>query len=302
MTTPPFVDAHVHVFARPSAEFPRLVNDGMPADRQATVEELLAQMQAHDVAQAVLVQTGGNALEHHAYLRRCLADHPDKFRGIGLIPADCADPERHMDTLAAKGDIIGFRLTDLGGPFDPLQPIDLRGSRTYPIWKRAAEKDYVLWLYPRAGDSPILAFLVDAFPQVRVVFNHLMVCVGDGTFTWDDQGRPQVAMTMPPITRYSTLRLNGYENVCVHLSGQYAFSRQAWPYADTAGWQQTLLRDFGAERLMWGSDFPWIVGDPGYGRTLAGIDASLPALCDEQRQGILGATARRFLRLPGATD
>jgi predicted TIM-barrel fold metal-dependent hydrolase len=294
------VDAHVHVFARPSSEFPRLVSDGMPADRQEPVELLLEHMQAHDVDQAMLVQTGGRAIEHHAYLRHCLSAYPEQFRGIGLIPPDCADPAQHMDHLASDGHIIGFRLRDLGGPFDPLEPIDLRASSTFPIWQRAAEKDYVLWLYPRAGDSPILAFLVDAFPQVRVVFNHLLVCVGDGTFSWDEHGRPRVAMTLPPITRYSTLRLNSYENVCVHLSGQYAFSKEDWPYRDTAGWQQTLLRDFGAERLLWGSDFPWIVKEPGYGNTRKVIDELLPELSDAEAQAILGGTAQRFLRLPGS--
>jgi hypothetical protein len=32
------VDAHLHVFARASAEFPREVKDGMPAEREASVE------------------------------------------------------------------------------------------------------------------------------------------------------------------------------------------------------------------------------------------------------------------------
>jgi predicted TIM-barrel fold metal-dependent hydrolase len=292
------VDAHVHVFTRPSSEFPRLVSEGMPADREAPVELLLEQMQVYDVDQAILVQTGGTALEHHAYLLRCLAAHPDRFRGIALIPSDCSNPAQHMDQLADDGNIIGFRLRNLGGPFDPLQPIDLRASSTFEIWQHAAEKDYVLWLYPRAEDSPILAFLIDAFPQVRVLFNHLMVCVGDGALSWDDEHRPHMAMTLPPVTRYSTLRLYQYENICVHLSGQYAFSRQDWPYDDTAPWQQTLLREFGADRLMWASDFPWIVEEPGYGRALGVVDELLPELSRPQRQAILGDTARRFLRLP----
>ena len=143
-------------------------------------------------------------------------------------------------------------------------------------------------MYPRAGDSPILAFLIDAFPQVRVVFNHLMACVGD----------TNVPMTLPPITRYSTLRLHQFENVCVHLSGQSIFSQQDWPYRDTAAWQQTLLREFGAQRLMWGSDFPRIVEQPGYGQTKKIIDELLPELPVTDRQAILGGTAQHFLRLP----
>ena len=136
----------------------------------------------------VVVQTGGAELQQHAYLRHCLKAHPQRFRGIGLIPADCADAAGHMDRLAADGDIIGFRLFDLGGPYDPLAPLDIRHTATYPVWQRAAEKDYVLWLYPRAGDSHVVAFLIDAFPQVRVVFNHLMVFPGEDSVSGENPG------------------------------------------------------------------------------------------------------------------
>ena len=292
------LDAHLHVFARVSAEFPRLSHDQLPAAGEAPVESLLEQMEEQGVDQAVLVQIGGEQLEHHAYLRHCLKAHPDRFRGIGLIPAGCPDPAAHMDRLAGDGAIIGFRLFDLGGPFDPLAPLDIRTTATYPIWQRAAEKDYVLWLYPRAGDSHIVAFLLDAFPQVRVVFNHLMVFPGRDSISRHDLGRPQIATPMPPATRYSSLRLHQYENARVHLSGQYAFSKEDYPYRDTASWHASLLQSFGADRLMWATDFPWILPAPGYGRLVGILDQLLPDLDQRDRRAIMGGAAARFLRFP----
>jgi predicted TIM-barrel fold metal-dependent hydrolase len=304
------VDAHLHVFARPSAQFPRLVSDHLPAERQAPVEQLLAEMEQCGVERAVLVQTGGAQLEHHAYLRHCLKTYPGRFLGIGLIPADLPSVEEHMDRLAENGDIVGFRLSSLGGPADPLAPVEVRSFSTYPIWQHAARRDYVLWLYPRALDAHAVPFLLEAFPQVRVVFNHLMICPGEGRFRWDEKGRPRVEVPMPPLTRYSTLGLKigripdntrglyPYENVCVHLSGQYAFSREDYPYRDLAEWHCNLRAVFGADRLMWASDFPWIVEDPGYGRLFRVLDELLPDLSGEERALIMGETARRFLRFP----
>ena len=135
------IDAHVQVFARASAEFPRLFTDQMPAERAAPVEQLLGEMERHNIDGAMLVQTGGAEPEHHAYLRHCLKAHPTRFRGIALIPPTCAAPADHMDRLAAAGDILGFRLFDLGGPADPLAPIDVATFSTFPIWRRAAEKE-----------------------------------------------------------------------------------------------------------------------------------------------------------------
>ena len=307
--TAPRIDSHVHVFSRASSEFPRQTSDHLPAEREEPVEKLLGEMESNGVDQAVLVQIGGSSLQHHAYLCHCLKEHPGRFRGIGLVPTGIYSMPEHMDRLADKG-IVGFRLSSMGGPVDPLDPVDVRECATYPIWKRAAERDYVLWLYPRAVDSHVVPFLLDAFPQVRVVFNHLMVCPGEGKLSIDDKGRPHVDVAMPPMTRYSTMGLkvgrlqentrglHQYENVCVHLSGQYAVSREPWPYRDLADWHACLRFVFGSTRLMWATDFPWIVEDPGYARLIPILDELLPDLSGAERADIMGGTASTFLRFP----
>ena len=301
------IDAHAHVFARLSQEFPRLAGDGLPADRQEPVEKLLETMAGNRVDQAVLVQIGGRALEHHAYLRHCLRRYPGRFLGIGLIPTEVSPREQtdHMDRLAADGDVIGFRLSSLGGPADPLAPMDVRTFATCPVWKHAAEKDYVLWLYPRAVDAHTVPFLIDAFPEVRAVFNHMLACPGAGSTGTDGKGRPRIEFSQfPPLTRYSTMGLHQYGNANVLLSGQYAFSNEEWPYRDLTEWHERLhvpktrLQGFGAGRLMWGSDFPWIAEDPGYDRMARVVGELLPELSEEELSGIMGGTAKRLLKFP----
>ncbi len=299
------IDAHVHAFAKNSREFPREVNQKLPADREEPVEKLLKEMESCGVDQAVLVQIGGRNLEHHRYLQHCLRANPNRFLGIGLIPEDVSSPEDHMDRLTEDGHIIGFRLSNLGGPRDPLAEMDVRTFKTYDIWKHAAEKDYVLWLYPRAVDAHTVPFLIDAFPQVRVVFNHMLACPGTGSFHWDDKGRPRVTLEqLPPQTRYATFGLHQYENVCVLLSGQYAFSQEEWPYRDLTEWHERLyapktrIQGFGADRLMWATDFPWIVEDPTYEKMVQVVDALLPDLTPSDREDIMGGTAKKILRFP----
>ena len=303
------IDAHAQVFARVSREFPRRAGDRLPADRQEPVEKLLEAMAANRVDRAVLVQTGGRALEHHAYLRHCLRRYPGRFLGIGRIPAGGVSPREqtdHMDRLAADGDVIGFRLSSLGGPADPLAAMDVRTFATYPIWKHAAGKDYVLWLCPHAVDAHTVPFLIDAFPNVRVVFNRMLACPGAGSTGTDEKGRPRVELSQfPPLTRYSTMGLHQYGNANVLLSGQYAFSNEEWPYRDLTEWHERLhapgrrLQGFGADRLMWGSDFPSIAEDPGYDRMVRVVGELLPGLSEEELSAIMGGTAGRLLKFPG---
>jgi L-fuconolactonase len=292
------IDAHLHVFAKASDRFPRTATDLAPAEREATVEQFLDCMQTHAVDQAMLVQLGGAQIAEHAYLRHCLTAYPDHFLGIGLIPADCADPAAHMDRLAEGGGIVGFRLSTLGGPRDPFAPIDVRTFSTYPIWQHAAERDYVLWLYLRAADAHLTAYLVEAFPQVRVVFNHLGICPGEGQFSVDAHGRPRVETPAYNPSQHTVYRLARYENVAVLLSGQYAFAKEAYPYSDLMGWHRTLYNDFGPDRLMWASDAPWIYEEPGYGALTTVLDELLPNLSESERAAVMGGTAQRFLRFP----
>ena len=94
------------------------------------------------------------------------------------------------------------------------------------------------------------------------------------------------------------LGLREYDNVCVHLSGQYAVSKEEWPYRDLIGIHERFLsKTFGANRLMWATDFPWITENPGYKKMTLVINELLPGLTENERNAIMGQTAERFLRL-----
>lgn len=95
---------------------------------------------------------------------------------------------------------------------------------------------------------------------------------------------------LPEITRH--------ERLVVKLSGQYAFSHEPYPYGDLAAWHHTLYEHLGADRLMWASDFPWIVKLPGYAALLRVVDELLPNLSAPERESIMGGTAQRFLCFP----
>ena len=84
----------------------------------------------------------------------------------------------------------------------------------------------------------------------------------------------------------------------IHLSGQYAFSKEDYPYQDLASWHRSLYEIYGIERLMWATDFPWIFNNPGYGKMSRIISELLPDLSEYEYDQIGGGNARKFLRFP----
>lgn len=292
------IDAHLHVYSKVTPEFPRETNDQMTAEAEAPAELLLEKMAASEIDRALLIQIGGTSMGHHAYLLHCLREYPDRFLGIGRIPDDADDPADHMDRLAENQGIIGFRLFTVGGP-DPLSPIDVREFKTYPIWKRAAERDYVIWLYPRSADVHLVPFLLEEFPQVRVGYNHLMVSPGTENFKLAN-GRPRIETRMPPVHFQFVRGMNRFENVTALISGQYAFSENPWPYEDLRDWHQKLVGWYGPSRLMWGTDFPFVLeefGDEaGYDGQAKIVEQMFADRTEEERRMIVGGTAEGFLR------
>ena len=213
----------------------------------------------------------------------------DRAAGYGIpgVTIDGNDVEAVYE--ATQEALAGARAGD--GP-------TLLELETYRIWKHAAAKDFVIWLYPPATQVHLVPHLLEAFPEVRVVINHLGVCPGEGQASRDEKGRPHIEAPEYNPAFHTTYRFSKYENVAVKLSGQYAFSREQFPYRDLTRWHQRLYASYGSKRLMWATDFPWILEDPGYGPLTTIIGELLPDLSDEEHADIMGNTAKAFLGFP----
>ena len=48
------------------------------------------------------------------------------------------------------------------------------------------------------------------------------------------------------------------------FSGEYAFAQQNFPCGDIAPLVQKIYAWYGASRVLWASDWPWIERDPTY--------------------------------------
>ena len=279
------VDAHLHVFRAASGRYPRDVHELFPAELEATVEELLAEMEAGGVEKAVLVPLS----PHDEYVRECLERHPGRFAAIGIqdpSSTSVADFRRRVETTGLQG----LRLFRLG---DPLVG-DVEELPVFPLLAGLAEGAHKLWFYCPPDQLPLLERVLERLPGLTVVLNHLGFCPQG--YRIDEHGRPRIATELPPPTLPTVLALARFPNVHVMLSGQYAFSRQPYPFRDVEPVVRAVYQAFGAGRLLWASDFPWIVEEPGYARQLALVDELLPDIATEERAAILGENTLRLLR------
>jgi L-fuconolactonase len=282
------VDAHVHVFARLSQAFPREVSPLAPAGRAATVEELLREMDAAGVERAVLIQMGGFQIAHHRYIAQAVRRWPDRLAAVGLVDVHDADPPARLSALHEATGIAGIRLMGTLGDPGAARAADLAA---YSLFQRADELGLNVNLYVRSDQLPHIERLVRAFPGVRVSLDHLGICPAT-SFVPDRWGRPRFdEEPIPPPAYPRVLDLARYPNVYVKVSGEYAFSREAYPYRDLRPLVEQVYRAYGAGRMMWGTDFPWIREEPGYRRQVALLDHHLPLLSAGEKARIMGGNA-----------
>jgi L-fuconolactonase len=281
------VDAHAHVF-RPAAVSPRGVDELAPADRDAPVEDLLARMDQAGIAAAVLVPLDGR----DDYVAEVLDRHPGRFAAVAVATAAehgtaGGDPVTALRSRRERWPFGALRTSWLGEPGRPVAD-----SPFLPALRVLADEGLPLWSYLPPDQFPLLEELVGVLPGLRVVLNHLGFCPHD---MWvDEHRRPRFDDPLPEPSVRRLERLADAPGVHVLVSGQYALSAEAPPYADLFPVTRRLAAAYGTGRLLWGSDHPWPSDVPGYGRLPGLLSAALPDLDGPARERILGGTAREL--------
>ena len=285
----PTIDAHLHVFEAVSDRFPRDVFEPLtPPERSARAEALLVQMERAGVDQAVVVAVS----PHDEYLRHVLATYPTRFAGVAVAAPDASDPVADLHRRVETMGIQGLRVFSLGDPEAAPESQPLFG-----LLAAMAELGVKLWFYAEVAQVTLLDRTLDLLPDLVVVMNHLGFCPS----IWDEMrvdehGRPRFDVPLPPSSLDTVVGLARHPNAYVHMSGQYAFTHLPYPYPDLGPVVERVYQAFGANRMMWASDYPWIETEPGYVETLELVDQHLPAIGAGERSAIRGGTAAGLFR------
>lgn len=93
----------------------------------------------------------------------------------------------------------------------------------------------------------------------------------------------------------TVLGLARHPHTYLMFSGQYALSRQEPPYTDLFPVVRALAGAYGADRMLWASDYPWTRDNPGPAELLRLAGRTLPGLSPSERAALHGGTALTLL-------
>ena len=277
----PVVDTHMHVWSGDPTRFPfaHPYNvDFSPPEIAGTMEMLLEEMDSYGISHAVLVQVIHHGWDNR-YVAHCLRTHPTRFRAQGLI--DPTDPQvaEKLEYWVAEHGFSGMRFSPI---YYSGRDQWLNAKSSYPLWRAAERLGALFNLFITTRQLPRLEDMVQRFPEVKVVIDHL--------------ARIDLTVQDPSIEFDKLLALARYPNVWAKVSELNILSpSKKYPYRDTFGWVKLLYEAFGAERLLWGTGFPGAAraqaGRPPLSEELELIRSEIPFFTLEERRRILGSNA-----------
>jgi L-fuconolactonase len=268
------VDAHLHVW-RAVPDYPQPTATTVSPVSDVPVELLSEYMEEHGVGRAVLVQPLYPG-EDNSYVADCAAAAPDRFAAVCVVdPRSPGAAERLQYWVQERG-CRGLRLR----PKFPPEAACFGHPDTFPLWERLAGLGAVVNLLCGPEHFSTAGSLARRFPSVPIAIDHM--------------GHPDPAGGTEAPAFQDLLALADFPNVYVKVSGQYYYSKRPYPFDDCRDLVRAVYDRFGAQRLIWGSDFPHVLLKSGYSRTLHLPDRAYEFISPSDRALLFGENAVRL--------
>ena len=278
----PVIDAHQHIWDKSRADYPWLGGELAEVDHPFTFADLEPQLDEAGVSATVLVQSADN-VEDTTLMLDCAARQPRVVGVVAWVPLDRA-----------------FEAAELLAGF-PLQPV-ICGVRTLihdqpdPHWLERDEVREGLAELERSGyPFDVVAVLPEhleavldlseRYPALPMVIDHL----GHPPIGEDGDERWWELIAQTARNPKVSAKISG-----LYPAGDGGLDARAEAIRPVV---EHALTHFGADRLMYGGDWPISVLHGGYANTWSSLEPIFAVMSTAERCAVLGGTASTFYGL-----
>jgi L-fuconolactonase len=280
MVEPVKIDAHQHFWQISRGDYDWMTDDVADIRHDILPPDLSSLVDRHGITGTVVVQAAATVAETEFLLG--LADQTNFIKGVvGWVDLEDANAPETLDRLMHSTAFKGVRpmlqdIKDTNWIFRPKVMANL-----VAMAERGLRLDALV--VPR--HLKVLAQVAKELPELSIVIDHCAKPViadgADAGTAWRD----------------GMARLAELPNLMCKISGLANEAGPGWGTEQLQPVVDHVLRQFGANRVMWGSDWPVLnlVGD--YDRWRAATAQLLQGCSDQDRAAIYGGTAVKFYGL-----
>ncbi|WEX77429.1 amidohydrolase family protein [Sinorhizobium numidicum] len=270
-----FIDAHQHYWTLGLGHNDWPGPDLRPIFRDFGPEDLKPHLSAAGISRTVLVQAAPNIAETEFLL--AIADREETVAAVvGWVDILAPDAASELQRLKTHRKFKGIRpmLQSIAETAWILRPEAIATLEMLP----RLDLRFDALIQPR--HLPVIAALADRLPDLAIVVDH-----GAKPFIADGRFEPW---------RADMAALAKRPNVNVKLSGLVTEAGGGWSIERLRPYAAHLIDVFGADRVMFGSDWPVVLLAADYAAWLAAARALTADLTESERQAIFLGTATRF--------
>jgi len=269
------LDSHQHFWRYSADQYPWIQAD-WPIGRDFLPNDLAPLLTAGRLDGTIAVQARQNLDENHSLLE--LADRHAEIRGVvGWVDLRSERLDEQLAEFARREKFVGVRHVVQDEPDDEFVLGDafVRGISRL----KAYSLTYDLLIFPRQLLASIQ--LVERFPDQPFVLDHL--------------AKPLIRQGELSPWREQIQQLAKRPNVMCKVSGMVTEARwDNWQPADFRPYLDVVAEAFGAERLMYGSDWPVCTLAGSYAQVLQLAEDYFAPWSEPERTAIFGGNAARF--------
>ncbi|MBB83385.1 MAG: hypothetical protein CL931_06200 [Deltaproteobacteria bacterium] len=277
---PSIVDCHTHVVSPDRARYPlnpRDLSGTWYEEAPASAEDLAREMDASEVSQAILVQGVGAYTWNNDYAADAARATPTRFVSACAIDAEAEDAPRTLEGWLDTRGMRGVRLFALAREGASWLPT----AKTIPLFEIARSRGahVIVTILPHQLSE--LERLLEREPHTPLSLDHCAFALGD------------------PAAQDALFALARFEGL--HLKVSTHNLDDAEREQGVAALVRELVNAFGAERIMWGSDYCQTHDRP-YGELVALGRRAFESLPSAEAEACLSTTARRLWPDLGSHD
>lgn len=237
------IDIHPHIISTDTQRYPITPLGGKrsvwSSERPITFEQLIAAMDEAGVDKAAIVHSSTTYGYDNSYVADAISTQPKRFTAVFSVDVLAPDaPEKIRYWHGRK--LTGLRIFTAGSTMEK-QSDTLDDPRSFPAWEACAGLGIPVCVQLRQAGLSMLYSLIHKFPKVRIIVDHLIKAPTDDA---------------PPYPRSAFLfALARYPNVYLKLStNSVRLAKQGKATPET--FFPKLVKEFGANRIAWGSNYP----------------------------------------------
>ncbi len=272
-------DSHQHFWQVGRFDYPWMTSDLGVLYRDYLPAEFASILRDNQVQKTVLVQAS-NSIEESRWLLELANENAFIAGVVGWVDLMSPDVDARLAGLSSHSKFKGVRHLVESEPNDDwlVQPAVLSGLKDLAHYNLS----YDLLVHTRHLKH--VAQVAESCPELSLVIDHL--------------AKPPIAKNEFDEWSHALAPLALYPNIYCKLSGLVTEANwHSWETSDLRPYVDYALELFGADRLMFGSDYPVCLLAASYNRVLESFQEILSGLSDLDREKIFSLNAAKFYRL-----